>query len=50
MAIEPRSGGLFSGGLRRRLRVEVDGGPELFVVNRVRQVAATLEALVAEAS
>ncbi|MFE3545157.1 hypothetical protein ACFXK0_19535 [Nocardia sp. NPDC059177] len=37
-------GGLFSGGLRTRLRIDTDTGTELFVINKLDEVIATLEA------
>lgn len=37
-------GGLFSGGLRTRLRLDTDAGTELFVVNDIDEVIAELDA------
>ncbi|MEV6358920.1 hypothetical protein [Nocardia asteroides] len=37
-------GGLFSGGLRTRLRLDTDAGTELFVVGEIDEVIATLDA------
>jgi hypothetical protein len=43
VSIESPDGHLFSGGLRSRLRLDLDGGnTELFVVNRVHEVAAEI--------
>ncbi|MFF0544723.1 hypothetical protein ACWEVD_12350 [Nocardia thailandica] len=41
---ENPDGGLFSGGLRTRLRVDTDTGAELFVVGEVDEVIAVLQA------
>ncbi|MGS2807259.1 hypothetical protein [Nocardia sp. MW-W600-9] len=43
---ENPDGGIFSGGLRTRLRIDTDAGTELFVVNKVDQVIKTLDAVV----
>ncbi|MBW0275787.1 hypothetical protein ATM97_30745 [Nocardia sp. MH4] len=39
-------GGLFSGGLRTRLRIETDTGTELFVIGKLDEVLAVLDAAV----
>ncbi|WP_306359567.1 hypothetical protein [Nocardia sp. CC227C] len=40
---EARSGGLFDGGLRARLRIDLrEGAPELFVVGKLDETVATL--------
>lgn len=41
---EDPDGGLFSGGLRTRLRLDTDAGPELFVINDLDEVITTLGA------
>jgi hypothetical protein len=47
VGVEPRSGNLFDGGLRSRLRVVLaDGQRHLFVVNGVRKVVAELQGAV----
>ncbi|MFD6389806.1 hypothetical protein [Nocardia sp. NPDC060259] len=37
-------GGVFSGGLRTRLRIDTGAGTELFVVNKIDEVIAKLDA------
>lgn len=41
---EAPDGGLFSGGLRTRLRIETDTGVDLFVVGKVDEVISILDA------
>ncbi|MFC6013473.1 hypothetical protein [Nocardia lasii] len=41
---EAPDGGLFSGGLRTRLRLDTDKGTELFVIGEIDEVIARLEA------
>src|SRR5687767_14504607 len=50
VGVEPRTGRLFDGGLRDRLRVvTADGAAHRFVVNKLPRVIAELDALVRRA-
>jgi hypothetical protein len=47
VGITPKGGDRFAGGLRDRLRIElVDGGEQLFVIKRLDEVVARLDAAI----
>jgi hypothetical protein len=48
VGVQPRDGNAFSGGLRSRLRLDFDHGPELFVINNLDDVVAMLRAATAQ--
>jgi hypothetical protein len=47
VGVQPAGGDTFGGGLRDRLRIEHSNGIELFVVNKLSQVIASLQTLTA---
>ena len=47
VGVQPAGGDTFGGGLRSRLRIEHTNGIELFVVNKLSDVIANLQVLIA---